>query len=361
MGILRLLLAASVVAFHSGPIFGFRGMGADAVQAFFILSGLYMALIVSVNYANATDFYLSRALRLFPVYWVFLLMVVAIAALPNLGGGDFLQGVVDAARGRLKAATDGSAAAWLTAIPNLLMIGSDWARQFFSDDAGALHVWRPEFREGPGVNAVERHLIAPQIWSLGVELAFYAGAPFLMRLSTRLLIAIGVVAYIAGNVAQGVGETYTGPFAWRHMLPMQNAWLFVLGVLCFRALPAVQRLPTPVNAALAAVPFVLVFVWAPTNWQQLNGLLLVFALGLPPLFTLTKDWRADRWVGELAYPIYLVHLLFAYPALVFGAMHGPVCFLVSVIVSIGLAVAVQAPVDRYRHSLINRARPRFAG
>jgi len=335
-------------------------MGADAVQAFFILSGLYMALIVDARYATAADFYLSRALRLFPLYWVFLLMVVAIAALPDFGGGDYVRGVSALARDRLKEATDGSPAAWLTAIPNLFMVGSDWARQFFSDDTGALHLWRPEVREGPGVHAVERHLVVPQIWSLGVELVFYAVAPFLMRLSTRSLLIVGVAAYVAGNVVQGVGESYSGPFAWRHMLPMQNAWLFVLGILCFRVLPSVQRLPAAVNVALAAAPFVLVACWGPTNWQQLNGLLLAVALGLPSLFVLTKDWRADRWIGELSYPIYLVHFLFAYPATVFGVMQGEVCLLVSTLVSIGLIVAVQVPVDRYRHALMSEARPRFA-
>lgn len=358
MGTLRLLLAISVVAFHSAPIFGFLGMRGDAVQAFFVLSGFYMALILqSDRYPSALAFYQSRALRLFPVYWVFLLTVVAIAMAQGLSDSAFVSRLVYAARSRIAAATDGSDAAWLTAIPNLLFVGAEWSRQFFYDDTGQIHLWRLGLHEGPNVHAVERHLIAPQIWSLGVELTFYTMAPLLVRLSSRILIVVLVLAYVAGNVVQGVGSTYTGPFAWHHMLPIQNGWLFLLGMLCFRCVPLVRRLPLYANATLALIPLGLVFAWAPSTWEQVNALLVLFALGLPSLFAVTRSWNADRRVGELSYPIYITHFLFAWPALVFGQYAGLVCLAISVVLSLALLRFVQMPIDRLRAQL---ARPAFA-
>jgi peptidoglycan/LPS O-acetylase OafA/YrhL len=38
-------------------------------------------------------------------------------------------------------------------------------------------------------------------------------------------------------------------------------------------------------------------------WWQI----LLFALLIPGLFELTKDYKFDRWIGELSYPLYILH------------------------------------------------------
>lgn len=51
MGLIRILLAISVIASHSDALFGFNFVGGGlAVQAFFMISGFYMALILSGKY-----------------------------------------------------------------------------------------------------------------------------------------------------------------------------------------------------------------------------------------------------------------------------------------------------------------------
>ncbi len=73
MGIVRTLLASAVVLVHSGSFFLYNitGGGQVAVQMFYIVSGFYMALVLTEKYAEApVDFYVNRALRLFPTYWV---------------------------------------------------------------------------------------------------------------------------------------------------------------------------------------------------------------------------------------------------------------------------------------------------
>jgi peptidoglycan/LPS O-acetylase OafA/YrhL len=36
---------------------------------------------------------------------------------------------------------------------------------------------------------------------------------------------------------------------------------------------------------------------------------LAFALGVPSIFEISKNSRWDRWLGELSYPLYMVHIL----------------------------------------------------
>ncbi len=355
MGTLRLLLVIALVAANSTPIFGWRGTGEQSVQAFFILSGFFMALVLdSGRYETPLSFYQSRALRLLPVYWAFLLAYIAIAALPS--SGDLLSRLAYAARSRLAAATDGSEAAWLTAVSNLFFVLSDWAHQFLHGVTGPVYL-APRGAAEANAAAVASHLVMPQVWALGVGVVFYAAAPFLARLKTLWLLILLPVVYLAGNVIQGVGASYSGPFAYPEKLPLQNAWLFLLGMLCCRALPLMHRLPAFVNAPLALIPFVLVLVWKPGGWQQINIMLAAFALGLPSLFALSRDWSTDRQVGELAYPLYLTHFLFAWPSTLYGPYAVVVCLALSLVLSLLLVFFVQRPVDRYRARL---TQPAFA-
>src|SRR5689334_14401820 len=80
MGLVRLLLALAVVLSHT-PTAEFHFIGGGlAVQAFFIVSGFYMALVLDGKYADARTFYSNRLLRLAPAYFV--VLVVGLAMLP---------------------------------------------------------------------------------------------------------------------------------------------------------------------------------------------------------------------------------------------------------------------------------------
>src|SRR6185436_19406476 len=75
LGTLRLLLALAVASVHSpfGPIPGFRFLLAPtAVQGFFIISGFFITMVLNENasYRSPRTFYLSRYLRLYPMYIV---------------------------------------------------------------------------------------------------------------------------------------------------------------------------------------------------------------------------------------------------------------------------------------------------
>ena len=80
MGYIRFLLAALVVASHCHASTWTIG-SIGAVDAFFLISGFYMALTYSKNYdgANrAVSFFASRYLRLYPMYLTLVLLTALV-------------------------------------------------------------------------------------------------------------------------------------------------------------------------------------------------------------------------------------------------------------------------------------------
>src|SRR3954467_14245222 len=82
MGLLRFILAASVIAAHSSPILGIpMAGGLLSVQLFFMISGYYMALILETKYLTKPDgyrlFLSNRFLRIFPSYFLILFLSIA--------------------------------------------------------------------------------------------------------------------------------------------------------------------------------------------------------------------------------------------------------------------------------------------
>src|ERR1700719_752278 len=105
MGFIRTLLALSVADFHGYHIAHAQHIlslewanGAVAVQTFFVLSGFYMALVLSRKYADKgpITFYRARFLRLFPAYWLACLLTIAVAiATQQTGVFDYWNELIE--------------------------------------------------------------------------------------------------------------------------------------------------------------------------------------------------------------------------------------------------------------------------
>ena len=81
MGFLRLFLALSVVVWHMPHRLGCMLDANMAVLFFFMLSGFYMSFTINEVYAPKgagwrQNFYVSRALRLYPAYLVMVTVMV---------------------------------------------------------------------------------------------------------------------------------------------------------------------------------------------------------------------------------------------------------------------------------------------
>lgn len=281
VGYIRFLLAAIVLVGHGPlgshlPIVG----GLGAVEAFFVISGFYMAATYTQNYADGgriAAFLASRALRLYPLYFV-----VVVAA------GIFFH-----------AATS---MGWRV---NYLL-----SMEYFRDTEAwkpNLSVWSLLFQDLLSVDpTTHQELPVRQAWSISAEIAFYVLVPFLCRWRTHLL-AITIAAFtlkIALFYALGWRYAYF-PF-------VSQLGYFTLGLWLYfhrDALTFGRRVGVAMSIGFTALVFLLgnaSFEFG-ALWRHL---FFIGALGvmMPTAFS-HLDGRVSNRLGDLSYGIYLCHFL----------------------------------------------------
>lgn len=339
-GTFRTALALMVVAQHLG---GAPRMGAYAVFGFYVLSGYLMSCIMHRDYghtpAGAARYLLNRFLRIYPIYW---LSIGLSALLIALVGEQF-------------------ATAYR---PTLYLPGS------VDELARNILIFFP-------ARAAPR--LIPPAWALTVELCFY------------ILIGLGlsktkksVIVWFAASVAYHV-VAVTAQFGWPYQyFAIPSASLpFATGALIFHFGASIpQYFRRALDLTGAWVPLVLVGIIL-ANW--LGGWLTGRSTGIffysnyvlcslavaglseiKPSSWLTR--RFDKRLGDLSYPIYLVHFLagltvfYLYHALGIGvSRHGAGLVLSSLplilAVSGILAAGVERPLDVVRARIKQRSSP----
>lgn len=338
MGLLRIILALAVVAGHAnGDILGIPALNRFyAVQAFFIISGFYMAMVLNEGYQGSKglrNFYGTRALRIFPMYFI---GVTIACALNLLGNGtpftpEFWQ------------LNLGSKLFYLAS--NLIILGQELPYLFC-------------FPKQDGSCASEYLQLVIPAWSIAAELMFYVLAPFLVRSNKRLACFVGAGAVFLAAMAQ---LTYPQP-AHGILRPAETltyqyfafpaTWLFFgLGALGYRI--AMRKLePSPwFFVALAVLMLILWHTGTIMPWWHA----MLFAAAVPLLFGFTRTLRWDRWIGELSYPVYILH----YP--VFRVVnillpqnpeqHANATALLTILAAITMLLLIDRPVERLRHRL----------
>lgn len=343
MGMVRFTLAMAVLLSHL-PISPLQFIGGGlAVQAFFIVSGFYMALVLSGKYADTSLFYTNRLLRIFPLYFV----MMAIAAIGFFGLGASVTAtpaMFDAAFGNLGSAI-------VLGFENLALVGQELLFWFKLTPDGAF-VFDPANTPPTEVTPFAwQPILVPQAWSLSMELMFYALAPFLARLRWQWLAAIA---------AASIGLRFAG-----HLLPIDyGLWqgrffptalfLFVLGMLAHRMLPLAARLPAFVGWTVCAVLIVVLIGLPRLELDPGMARWIVYfavAAAAPFIFNASKNVVMDRWIGDLSYPIYLTHLAvigvvmtYSPPFPFWLAIGG------SLALSAALLVFIDRPIDRWRQA-----------
>jgi len=349
MGTLRFLLALSVAVYHFEGYHGYEMMpGWIEVDSFFVISGFYMALILAETYPPTSRgraaFYLNRYLRLFPAYAAVLLL--SAAAFDYFGTAARATFSLPRIIADLKAMD--LASAGYVVLSNVTMIGSEWASFLTNAGHGFVFVTGDARPPAPAYN----YLLIPQGWSLGVELAFYAVAPFLLRLRVRWLIIIAAGSLLLREYLSLFGGRAPG---WTHSFVPAVLFLFLSGALSFRLKIGRTILNTrrrAIAAWIGLVAFILLFALIPLHIQIKYVVYLVaLVISIEPLFELTKNLAWDRFLGELSYPIYLVHFFVAY--LVDNTL-GTGFTGVQILGTLALAVAVYWALDRNVEPLRHR-------
>ena len=313
MGILRIYLALCVVAAHSTRIGPWPlHTGHEAVQIFFMISGFYMELVYD-KYATVREFYTSRAQRIFLPYWWVLAVVVAVSVLLGLVSGNWAE----LAPYWHFHETNGLAGVILAGISTLTIFFQD--ALMFLQDSGSGLVFTHDFRAA--ANPLWYFLLIPQAWSISVELQFYLLVPLLAKLRDKWLVMILLLSLAARlYVYQGLGWKHD---PWTSRFTPFEISFFLLGILACRfwkrrralflrleALGESRRFLRYGSILLVCLASKLLVV-ALGKWLDRAYVDLVmaasWALLLPALFSLSRKDRLDRVIGELSYPVYLVH------------------------------------------------------
>ncbi|HEY3932799.1 MAG TPA: acyltransferase family protein, partial [Verrucomicrobiae bacterium] len=180
-----------MISTHSNSVFPWQMHdGPQAVQIFYIISGFYMAMVLSSRYATVRAFYESRFLRIFPPYWI---VLIATFVLSVTGGLLFHKWLLLKPYAIHPFDHNGATGVLLAAFSNITLFGQDWV-MFLSQHSG--HPIRFAGDCLHDASPLWHYLLVPQCWSIGVELTFYAFAPYLNRLRSRwlVLIALGTLA-----------------------------------------------------------------------------------------------------------------------------------------------------------------------
>ena len=218
MGLIRFLLAMSVVAAHSSPILGLTFVGGKlAVQSFFVISGFYISLILNEKYPTGMRgtllFYGNRFLRIYPIYWAVLLLTAGAGAAVLLFGLHSIVGYIWSVYKDFSA----DKVAFLIA-SNVGILGIDLS-SFMRFDLPHLAFtanWTA-YKPQPS------HLyLVPQAWSLSIEILVYAIAPFLFRRSIGFLVTVLVVSFAARTYAYDAGFNFD---PWDYRFFPVRAWL----------------------------------------------------------------------------------------------------------------------------------------
>ena len=417
MGTLRLFLALAVLVGHLSNegqlfLFGYEWLGASySVQAFFIISGFYMAMVLTEKYRTVSigSFYTARALKLYPLYYLTVLAtILALVLISNFGVSclelQYLPKLADTNRTfpalicrpypELWSLLDFSSVVLLVTT-HITLIGQELNYFVSSGVYGLLHVTdHYALDEAYGTHGsktnipnlgtrqvmIEWFTLVPQAWSLSVEFLFYLIAPWLIKrktsqlvISTVILLALRI--YFFELVDPTTGPAFTNLAAYKFKFFPFELCFFLLGICSYRLYTYVrdsERMQAKQYNFIAITSVILAAIFAAMiPWLAPWGFYTILLLAMPFAFVHDRNLHADvskktifanfhrldRILGDLSYPLYISHTLIIICA--YGFFHdfaffGNTQLHTALIIGISIGVAallqrfVQFPIDNFR-------------
>jgi peptidoglycan/LPS O-acetylase OafA/YrhL len=368
MGLLRSLLALSVVLDHvSLPNQHFLVGGTVAVQSFYIISGFYMAMILSEKYIGGLKSYklfiTNRFLRIFPMYWVVLVLTIGVSAvLWHKGYGEnfisFYQTYFHQFDLKSQLFLLGS---------NLFLFGQDVVL-FLGTNLPAGTLYFTKNFSNTLFPPTHYFMLVPQAWSLAIELMFYLMVPFVFRWKTNVLLALIFVGLMARVIIYNYLGLAFDPWTYR-FFPTELVF-FLAGILSYRFFIFLKKknlsrrfLWGSFSALLAAIitfyqlPTTTIYHFDLVQWVYYLALPLV----LPLAALLSFKNKLDRSIGELSYPMYTSHLMIIFLLKGYSLNYTNylafqvLAVILTVLVSFVILRVVIAPIERYRQSRVKKS------
>ena len=291
MGAIRLFLALAVAQGHIHAQLllpahlntnGKLALGVNAgyaVAFFFVISGFLISFVLEEKYdrpGGVAAFYRARVLRIYPLWWC-LYLIVPIVIGDGIWGFASSRHVYDLLSG-------------------FFLFGSDWLLCFGT---------YPQAYTVPTPHGLEPG------WSLAAEMTFYLIAPFVLRswfLPLVILAAsVGARAVLVDHFPQsrdiGLWDI------WCYYFFPSIVFYFMLGHLGrqFHKRFALSARVSWAGLALSVLLCLLQDGRYGYDNAYFFSAILVFALSLPAIFDASKENQLCNFLGNLTYPLYLVH------------------------------------------------------
>lgn len=311
MGILRFLLALSVLVAHSHPIKGIEFVGSElAVETFFIISGFYISMVLNEKYVNVKNpywlFISNRALKLYPMYYLVLILTLVCAKfVPQYDLTTYANNL----NAYNKYGHSMTAFSWLFALGANAIIFFQDIFLFLGFNPGTGSFYFTHNFKNETVKGWEFAMVV-QAWSIALELMFYLLAPFIVR---RKPWIIGVILLASlGFKLFGASQGYEGdPWSYR-FFPFELGY-FLIGTFSYFGYKNYVRrmhLSKIVGITIYFSVAIITIFYKQLSFNYSAPLYIMFiALAIPFLFQYTKGIKFDREIAELSYPMYLTHIL----------------------------------------------------
>lgn len=305
--IIRLILASLVVFGHFkvlpglSPATGIYGYADFAVDAFFVVSG-FLVYGSFDNSPKIGGFYIKRFFRIYPLYFVIIMVQVTVMAL--------LLGKQAQLADALK----------------YLACNLTFANFVYPDMGGLL--------DGQHIQAIN-----PSLWTLKIEAMFYLIVPLIWWLVKRTGNIILPLIYVASTIFAAVA-IYHGHETIAKQLPGQLRF-FVMGI-GFYIYRNKFNFPLPVSLLLAFLLFAVcslrhVYPLMLPIYPMLIGLLVFICVLRLPVIPLKLD---------MSYGVYLIHAPLIQIALLIGIFEDNTRFLIALLAVVyALAFIVEKIIE----------------
>jgi len=320
------------------------GDGRMAVQVFYMISGFYMSLVWTEKYSKLPNpirtFYLSRALRIYPLYFAVLAGTLLMGFVANSSNPAFNFSGAVSVLGWPKAV-------WVY-LTQLTLIGME----------------TPLFLDFQ----LHKYMLSPVAWTLGLELTFYLLVPLILPRLTRVigLLLLSLMLRVIASHYGPVDDVALNSNLWSYrFFPFEIA-LFLAGALAYRGyaqlpdklMALISRPEVYFLAVLGMIGYLCYFrLLLPRLGEATYWLYYAMALiGIAVLFQHTKTSKRDSYIGELSYPMYISHI----PILWIAGRFSEPEKLIYIVIPATLLVSMllnwlQEFIDDYRHDLVKRA------
>lgn len=354
MGVIRTLLAVSVLVSHLGGMFGFHLIGGPmAVQSFYIVSGFYMAMILKEKYLVKDNtnylFWSNRLLRLFPIYWIVLILSIILFF---VGHNYFDKGwqLENYANYDLSIST-----LIYLFFSQIFILGQEFGMFLGLNDSGSFFL---NFDPSNKLT-LNKFMFIPPAWTIGIEIMFYLIAPFLVRLKSLYIFGLIFLSILVRILLVNSGLDYS---PWDYRFFPTELVFFLCGIISYSYLKKVEHFNLKISyiAWITIIIYVLGFQFIPGD--PLVKRILFYGLiviSLPFIFKAFKKSKLDRVIGELSYPIYISHMFIIYFARTFfmdqtkSVLFVPMLICLVILFSMLLIKYVSEPIEKIRQRRVS--------